>query len=165
MKKLNTIFLTITLFSLVLLLYSWYNNREFDNNPISQDIKQMVATKKFEMLKTIKYKYKIDFKVPLIITDKMNSKLFGLTTFDTKTQKIKVYLNKKRFKESLNYMLEDVIAHEYAHALMFSFGNFSSKNSGHTLAWQKICKSLNGKRCDRFVNHNDILIDKTKLPF
>ena len=164
-KKLNIIFLTITLFSFILLMYSWYNDKEFDDNPLSNEIQKEIATKRLKITKLIRDKYRIDFKIPLLVTNKMNSKLFGLTSYDTKTQDIKIYLNKKRFKESKNYMLEDVIPHEYAHALMFWFGDFSSENSGHTVTWQKICKNLDGKRCDRFVNHNDILIDKTKLPF
>lgn len=147
------------------MLFSWYNNYKFDNNPLSNEINQKIAIKKFEIKQLIKKRYKIDFNPAVIVIDEMKSKLFGMAHFDIKTYEIKIYLNKKRFKESLNYMLEDVMPHEYAHALMFKFGYFSNKNSGHTDEWQKICKNLNGKRCDRFVNHNDILIDKTKLPF
>lgn len=164
-KNLYVIFFSITVLSAILLLFSWYNNYKFDNNPLSNEIHQKIAIKKFEIKQLIKKKYKIDFNPAVIVIDEMNSQLFGMAHFDTKTYEIKIYLNKKRFKESLNYMIEDVMPHEYAHALMFKFGYFSNENSGHTLAWQKICKNLNGKRCDRFVNHNDIIIDKTKLPF
>jgi len=159
------IFSIITIGSLILLIYSWYKDYQFDNNPLSKDISQKIAAKKFEIKRLIKNKYQTNIEFDLIVTNKMNSNLFGLASYDVNTNEIKIYLNKKRFKESLDYMIEDVMPHEYAHALMFSFGSFSNKNSGHTVAWQKICKNLNGKRCDRFVNHNDILIGKTKLPF
>ena len=160
-NKLNITFLSLTVLCLGLLLNSSYKNYKFDNNPLSNEINKKIAMKKSEIRKLIKKRYKVEFNPSVIVTDKMSGKLFGMAAIDA--NEIKIYLNKKRFKESLNYMIEDVLPHEYAHALMFRFGNFSSKNSGHTITWQKICKNLNGSRCDRFVNHNDILIDKTKL--
>jgi len=149
--------------SLLLFAYSWYGSYKFDNNPLSKNIRQQIAKKEFEIKILIKKHYKIDIDIPIIVTDKMNSKLFGMATFDTSTNKIKIYLNKKRFKESLRYMLDDVLPHEYAHALMFSFKYFSNENSGHTKKWQKACINLNGIKCNRFVDHNDIVINKTKL--
>jgi len=162
-KRLYMIFFGITILSLFLLLFSWYKSYQFDHNPISNDIKRQVKNKQIQLVKLIKRKYQMNFIVPLIITDQMKSSLFGMTTYETKRNQITIYLNKKRFKESLDYMIDDVIPHEYAHAIMFKFGNFSNKNAGHTLQWQKVCRSLEGLRCDRFVNHKDILIDKTKL--
>jgi|GEM_PF-384854 len=162
-KTLYGIFFSITLISVLLLLFSWYKNYQFDNNPISNEIQKKVQEKKIQMIKLIRRHYNIYVNIPILITDKMNSKLFGMTVYDNKDSSIKIYLNKKRFKESINYMIDDVIAHEYAHALMFKKGEFSSKNSGHTLKWQKACLLLEGNRCDRFVNHKDILMDKTKL--
>jgi len=162
-KRLYIIFFSVTVLSLFLLLLSWYKSYQFDNNPLSQDIQRKVHNKQVQLVKLIKRKYKINFNVPLLVSDQMNSSLFGMTTYDSKINRITIYLNKKRFKESLDYMIDDVIPHEYAHALMFKFGNFSNENAGHTLQWQKVCLSLEGLKCDRFVNHHDILIDKTKL--
>jgi len=146
-------------------MYSWYGSYSFDKNPLSNNIQEQISKKVFEIRMLIKKHYNVNINIPIIITNKMNSKLFGIATFDTSTNTIKIYLNKKRFKESLTYMLDDVLPHEYAHALMFSFGNFSNQNSGHTKNWQKACRNLNGTKCNRFVNHNDIVINKTKLPF
>ena len=162
-KKLYMIFFIITLISLLLLFYTWYKDYKFDNSPVSDEIKKRVTVKKQRILKIIHNKYKINFNIPLRISEKMDSRLFGATVYDSKTKKIEVYLNKKRFKENIDYMIDDVMPHEYAHALMFRLGEFSNENSGHTLRWQKVCLELEGKRCDRFVNHNDILIDKTKM--
>jgi predicted SprT family Zn-dependent metalloprotease len=78
-------------------------------------------------------------------------------------KQIKIYLNKNRFKENEEYMIDDVMPHEYAHAIMFELGNFSDENKGHPKKWQTICKKLNGLRCDRFVNHQDILIEKLNI--
>ena len=74
--------------------------------------------------------------------------------------KIKIELNKKRFQENENYMINYVLPHEYAHALMFYFGKFEEENGGHTTLWQKFCFDVGGIKCDRFVDHNDILIEK-----
>jgi predicted SprT family Zn-dependent metalloprotease len=164
-KKLNLLFLTIIIVCVILLMLSWYKGYEFDNNPLSQDIQKEITKKEYEIRRLIKEKYNVNMNIPLVVTDKMNGKLFGMATFDTQTNIIQIFLNKKRFKESKDYMLNDVMPHEYAHALMFYFGDFSKQNSGHTMLWEKACKKLNGSRCDRFVNHDDILIDKIKLSF
>lgn len=92
----------------------------------------------------------------------MANNLFGLAVY-TQEHKIKIVLNKNRFQESVDYMVDYVLPHEYAHALMFRFGDFTKKNGGHTKKWQKICLSLNGKKCDRYVKHNDIIFGK--IPF
>ncbi|NQY92733.1 MAG: hypothetical protein HRT43_01090, partial [Campylobacteraceae bacterium] len=99
------IFFIITVLSLSLLLLSWYNSYQFDHNPISSEIKREVKNKQIYLVKLIQKKYQINLKVPLIITDKMNSSLFGMTTYDSKINKITIYLNKKRFKESLDYSM------------------------------------------------------------
>ena len=57
-------------------------------------------------------------------------------------------------------MIDYVLPHEYAHALMFIFNKFPKQNAGHTKLWQKICLTLEGKKCDRFVKHNDIMMGK-----
>ncbi len=57
-------------------------------------------------------------------------------------------------------MIEYVLPHEYAHALMFHFKDFTKVNGGHSKKWQQICLSIDGKKCDRFVEDNDILIEK-----
>ena len=71
--------------------------------------------------------------------------------------------NKNHFKESLNYMIQSVIPHEYAHAVMFYLKDFSTQNSGHSKKWQTICETLSQKQCDRYANQHDILIEKTSF--
>lgn len=103
--------------------------------------------------------YNISSSIPILISDKMPSKLYGAATYDT-NKKTVIYLNKKQFQESSDYMIENVLPHEYAHAVMFKLGFLTKKNGGHTLKWQQICRNLGGVKCDRFVNHEDILIGK-----
>lgn len=162
LKKLNLFFLTITILGSAFLLFSWYENYQFKNNPLDKNITEQVY-KKHKYLEKLTYqKFGIKRKIPVKISDKMPSSLFGAATF-SKDGKIEIFLNKKRFQESVEYMIEDVLPHEYAHALMFVNNDFTDKKGGHTLKWQKFCKSLNGLRCDRFVDHNDIIIGKTNF--
>lgn len=162
LNKLKQLFLIVTIISSLILVYNWYKTFEFKNNPLSKDIKKQIFLKQKELEFLTKKKFGISKKIPIRISDKMPSKLFGAATF-SKDEKITIYLNKNRFHESTSYMIEDVLPHEYAHALMFSIGNFSKQNGGHTKKWQNICKALNGKRCNRFVNHDDIIIGKTNF--
>lgn len=162
-QKFKKIFLLITIGALALLVYLWYENYSFNNKPLDEKYKIEIY-KKHQKLKTLAFRhFNIRRSFPIIISDKMNSNRFGMATYSS-NGKIVIHLNKKRFKENPNYMIDDVLPHEYAHAIMFYFKDFSKQNSGHTKRWQNICIKLEGSRCDRFVNHQDILIEKTN-PF
>lgn len=161
-KNLQKIFLLITISAFALLVLLWYEDYTFDKKPLDEKYKAQLKLK----IKELNYLSRINFNItrefPIIISDEMNAKRFGMAVHK-RDGSIEIYLNKKRFKESSNYMINDVLPHEYAHAIMFHIGDFSNKNSGHTKKWQNICKRLNGLRCERFVNHSDILIEKTKI--
>ena len=101
------------------------------------------------------------FKVPLIVTDKFKSNLYGPTSY--KNGVIKIYLNKKVMKESMDYMVESVIAHEYAHALMFKLGHLHAKDDGHSKEWQLSCVKLGAKDCQQYVDRKEIIM--SKMPF
>ena len=162
LKKLKSFFLLVTILASFLLLYLWYDNYQFSNNSLEKKYQVQINSKQ-KKLEFLSYKYfKITRKFPIIISDKLENNRYGMATFD-KQRQIKIYLNKKRFKENHKYMINDVLVHEYAHAIMFQKNDFTNKNSGHTKKWQNICKALEGQRCDRFVNNKDILIEKINL--
>ncbi len=158
MNNIFKIFTAIVIVSLSLMVIIFYNDYNFKSNPLSKDIQKRLYAKKKQVVYQIKIKYNINLKVPIIVSDKLPNNLFGLTSF--KDGKIKIYLNKKRFKENENYMIESVLEHEYAHAVMFYFKKFTKSNGGHTKQWQQICLNISDNKCNRFVGHNDILIEK-----
>jgi predicted SprT family Zn-dependent metalloprotease len=162
MQNFYKIFLAITIISVVLLGYIYYQNNHFKNNPLSYEIKYQLKQKEYQLKKLVFQKYHKKVNIPIIISSKMANKLFGLASFDDDSN-IKIYLNKNRFQESTPYMIDYVLPHEYAHALMFVFNKFSKQNGGHTKLWQDICLSLEGKKCDRFVKDNDILMGKLEF--
>lgn len=162
LQKLKFAFLSISVLATIFLIYNWYGVYQFKNNPLDAKILKEIKIKHLELEKLTYQKFGINKKIPVMISDKMPSSLYGAATY-SKTNEIKIYLNKKRFKESSDYMLDNVLPHEYAHALMFATNNFTDENGGHSLKWQKICQALNGLKCDRFVNHNDIIIGKTNF--
>ncbi|WP_072682027.1 SprT-like domain-containing protein [Arcobacter sp. LA11] len=162
LKKLKIFFIIVVILGTLFLVYSWYKNYQFKNNPLNQNIVEKI-NKKHKELEILTYqKFNIKRKIPVTVSDKMPSKLYGAATF-SKSGQIQIFLNKKYFQESLEYMIDDVLPHEYAHALMFVKGNTTNQKGGHTKEWQNICKSLNGLRCDRFVNIDDIIIGKTNF--
>lgn len=162
-NKLITYFFMITLFAVVALFLLFYDNYQFKSSSLPKNVQSKIYKKSKEITERIFLNYGIHLKVPIIISNTLPNKNFGMASYNTRTEKIVIYLNKKRFQESEKYMINNVLPHEYAHALMFYFKNFSKRNSGHTKEWQKACLNLGGIKCDRFVTHQDIVIDKTNF--
>lgn len=160
--KLYYFFFALVIVSVFLLAYNWHKDYEFDTNPLSQKLEKQIFEKKQQTRQLLRANFGFDLDVPLIVSEKLPSSLFGAAVF-TQDEKIIIYLNKKRFKESSDYMIHHVIPHEYAHAVMFYLKDFSKEQSGHSKKWQNICKKLNGIKCDRFVDTHDIIIGKTSF--
>ncbi len=160
-KKLEAIFITIIFFALTLLGYNYYKNYSFNNNEIPQSYKQLILEKEKEILYNMQKNFAFVYKVPLIVTDKFKGRLYGLTSY--KNGEIKIYLNKKVMRESMDYMIESVIAHEYAHALMFKLGHMHIGDDGHSKEWQETCMKLGGKDCQQYVDQKEIIL--SKMPF
>ena len=160
-KKLETIFLLIIVIAVTLLGYNYYKSYTFKNNDISPQYKKLIKDKEIEVLQNMKNTFGYTFKVPIIVTDRFKGRLFGLTSY--KNGDIKIYLNKKVMQESMDYIVDSVIAHEYAHALMFKLGHIHTENKGHPKKWQDICVKLGGKDCQQYVDQREIIM--SKMPF
>lgn len=161
MKKVYSIFLIITILSVIGIIYIQYDKANFKNNPLSANITNKINQEVLKIRQKIFQIYGVNVNFPIKISDKLPNNLYGMATIDKKKQII-IYLNKNRFKESENYMYS-VLAHEYAHAMMFYFGDLTQVNSGHTKKWQQICYDIGGTTCERFVDRDDILIDKVRF--
>ena len=162
LDKLKVYFLIVCAIASIILIYLWYENYTFENSPLNTNLQNKISQKHKELKYLAYKKFNVTKNIPVVISDKMPSKIYGMATINN-SNKIVIYLNKKRFKESSSYMLDDVLPHEYAHALMFVFNDFSKKNAGHTKRWQNICKELNGIKCDKFVDNHEIVNRKTKF--
>ncbi len=160
-KKLEIIFLLIIFIAVATLGNNYYQSYSFKNNDLPQNYKLRIQKKEQEVLQHMLNNYGLKFKVPLIVTDEFKGKLYGLTSY--KNGEIKIYLNKKVMKESMDYMVESVIAHEYAHALMFKLSYFETSNAGHSSKWKELCINLGGVDCQQYVNHQEIIM--SKMPF
>ncbi|MBL6969860.1 MAG: SprT-like domain-containing protein [Campylobacterales bacterium] len=161
MKNIFRIFTAVVAISMVLLMVISYNNSKYDGKELPLEIQTKLKQKEYHIQKLIVQKYNKNINIPIIISDKIKDNLFGLAVYDQNS--IKIILNKNRFQESSDYMIDYVLPHEYAHALMFVFRDFTKENGGHTLKWQKICLDLEGKKCDRFVKHDDIVLGKLEF--
>jgi len=156
-KKLEIFFIATIFIALSYMLYSYYDSYTYKHNDISEAYKQRILDKEREVLSLMKKHYGVSMNIPLIVTDKFKGRLYGLTSYEK--GKITIYLNKKVMKESMNYIVDSVIAHEYAHALMFKLGNYK-KGDGHSSAWQEACVKIGGLNCDRYVNGHDVVMAK-----
>lgn len=160
-KKLETIFLLIIVIAITILGYNYYKSYTFKNYEISDAYKKLILDKEKEIIQNMQDNFGFVFEVPLIVSDKFKGKLYGLTLY--KNGEIKIYLNKKVMQESMDYMVDSVIAHEYAHALMFKLGHIHTENKGHPKKWQDICVKLGGKDCQQYVDQREIIM--SKMPF
>lgn len=160
-KRLEIVFISIILIAIIVLANNYYKSYSFKNNDIPDSYKQRITSKEQEVLHQMQQAYGFTFKVPLIVTDEFKGKLYGLTSY--KDGEIKIYLNKKVMWESMDYMVDSVIAHEYAHALMFKLGYIATGDDGHSKEWQQTCLKLGGIDCQQYVDHQEIIM--SKLPF
>lgn len=159
-KNFELLFLGIIVLASLLLAKNFYDDYSFKNNDIPQSYKDRITQKEQEVLSLMQKNYGFSFKVPLIVTDEFKGRLYGLTAY--RDGEIKIYLNKKVMQESIDYMIDNVIAHEYAHALMFKLQNFT-RGDGHSKEWQEACIRLGGLKCEQYVNSHDVVMGK--LPF
>ena len=159
-KKLEYIFIATTLLAILVLLFNFYTSYSFKNNPLPKSDIQKIEHQEELILQNMQKNFGYHYKFPLIITDKIPGRLYGLTSYEN--GHITIYLNKKVMRESMDYMLSNVIAHEYAHALMFKLGLFS-KEDGHSKRWQETCQKLGANECRQYVNQNEIIM--SKMPF
>jgi len=160
-KKLELIFITVIVFALSLLAYNYYKSYTFKNNPLPAEYIKQIESKEQNVLQNMYKNFGFSCKFPLVVTDEIPGKLYGLTAYQN--GKITIYLNKKVMQESFPYMLESVIAHEYAHALLFKLGQNTNEKAGHSKGWQRTCQLLGGKDCQQYVNQHEIII--SKMPF
>jgi predicted SprT family Zn-dependent metalloprotease len=158
-KKLEYAFILLIIFALLFLAKNYYDDYQFKNNPIPKEYKLAISKKEKEVLALMQKHYGLVYKVPLIVTDEFKGRLYGLTVY--KDGDVKIYLNKKVMQESFDYIIDSVIAHEYAHALMFRLGNFSG--DGHSKEWQEACVKLGGIGCMQYVDRDDVIMGK--VPF
>lgn len=160
-KKLEFIFVSVILLAMSVLGLNYYKSYTFKNNDLPESYKKRIQMKEKEVLSNMQKHYGFTLDIPLIVTDKFQGRLYGLTSY--KNGHIKIYLNKKVMKESLEYILEAVIAHEYAHALMFKQGHLHTKEKGHSALWQQTCVKLGGEDCQQYVDQQEIIM--SKMPF
>ena len=160
-KKLEVIFLFIIFISVGILGSNYYKSYTFKNNDLPQSYQERIKAKEQEVLQYMENNYNVRYKFPLVVTDEFKGKLYGLTSYSK--GEIIIYLNKKVMQESMDYMIDSVIAHEYAHALMFKIGEFNTSNEGHSQKWKELCINLGGADCRQYVNHQEIIL--SKIPF
>ncbi|MDF1876209.1 SprT-like domain-containing protein [Sulfurimonas sp. SAG-AH-194-L11] len=160
-KKLEFAFVSLILIATTVLIYNYYNSYTFKHSPLPKSYLQEIALKEKEVLKNMQRNFGFSQKFELIITDDIPGRLYGLTSYDKGL--IKIYLNKKVMQESFKYIIESVIAHEYAHALMFKLSRDTKEKAGHSDEWKRTCQLLGGKDCRQYVNQREIII--SKMPF
>jgi len=160
-KKLEYSFLALIVGAAVFLVYNYYLDNSFKNSDLPESYKERIFNKEEEVLANMQKNFGYVFRVPLIVTDEFKGRLYGLTSYNN--GEIKIYLNKKVMQESMDYMVDSVIAHEYAHALMFKLGHMDKHSDGHSREWQETCKKLGGDDCQRYVDQKEIIM--SKMPF
>ena len=164
LKKIQIFFAIIVAFAIVILILNWYNSYSFKNNPIPLEYQQAIDKKEQEVLRYMKKNLGFKFQVPIIVTDEIPGKIYGVTSMN-KEGKIMIYLNKKVMRESMDYILDSVIAHEYAHAVLFKTGDYKRDADGHSELWRQVCIELGGLNCQKYVDSHDVIMRKLTTVF
>ncbi len=160
-KPLEVIFLFIILLFSSILVSNYYTSYLFKNTPLPQEYQDKIKIKEQEVLEHMHKHYGFVYKFPLIVTDRLKGKLYGVSAYEN--GHVSIYLNKNVMQESFDYIIDEVIPHEYAHALLMYKGYLNESKQGHSKRWQTVCLKLGGKECKQYVNHEEIVIGK--LPF
>lgn len=160
-KKLEFIFASVIVIAMSILATNYYKEYSFTHNEIPQSYKERISQKVQDILERMQMNFGFRVEVPIVVTDKIKGRLYGFTSYDN--GQITIYLNKNVMRESMDYMIDSVIAHEYAHALMFKFNPYYISQGGHSKEWQSICQKLGGVDCQQYVNQHEIIM--SKLPF
>ncbi len=101
-KKLEFVFITVIILALTLLSFNAYKDYAFKRDDIPQSFKQRIKEKEKDVLVHMRENFGFVFEVPLIVTDKFTSRLYGLTFYEYGD--IKIYLNKRTLDdEALTY--------------------------------------------------------------
>lgn len=160
-KRMELIFLTMILLFASILGYNMLKNYQFKHTDLPESYKEKITQREQKILSNMQTNLGFRYKFPLIVTDRIPGRLYGLTTLND--GKIKIYLNKKVMQESFDYIIDEVIAHEYAHAVLMQLGYIDEVKAGHSKRWEKVCKALGGKECRQYVNQKEIIM--AKMPF
>lgn len=160
-KKLELFFLAVIITAGVFLGLNYYRSYSFKHNPLPKEYLQRIANKEQDVLAHMQKNFGFTVKFPIIITDKIPGRLYGLTSYEN--GHITIFLNRKVMQESIDYIIDSVIPHEYAHALLFYLHKNSNEKAGHSKLWQQTCQKLGGKDCRQYVDQQEIVL--SKLPF
>ena len=161
-RSLERLFLGIIFVALSIIGYNSYSDYRFEKE---FDVRYLppLQQKEQKILENMQRNFGFSKKFPIIVTEKLPARIYGLSTLDD--GKVIIYLNKKLFKESFDYILDDVLAHEYAHALLLASGRRSAVDGGHSKLWRSTCKRLGGLHCERYVDREDVVNRKLKKLF
>ncbi|QOP46768.1 SprT-like domain-containing protein [Sulfurimonas paralvinellae] len=160
-KRLELFFLSLILVAVSILGVNYYRSYSFKHNPLPNEYLQRIHNKEQDVLEHMQRNFGFRIEFPIIITDKIPGRLYGLTSYEN--GRITILLNKKVMQESMDYMIESVIPHEYAHALLFYLHKNSNEKSGHSELWKETCQKLGGQDCRQYVDQQEIIL--SKMPF
>jgi len=160
-KRLEIFFIVMILAAGAVLGINYYKDYSFKHNPLPDTYLKRIADKEKDVLEHMQKNFGFQVKFPTIITGRIPGRLYGLTSYEN--GHITIYLNKKVMQESMDYMIDSVIPHEYAHALLFYLHKNSNEKNGHSRLWQRTCQKLGGVDCRQYVDQQEIVM--SKLPF
>jgi hypothetical protein len=98
-KRLELFFLSIILIEATLLGINYYRSYTFKHNPLPQEYLERIARKEKDVLAHMQKNFGFSVKFPIIITDKIPGRLYGLTSYEN--GQITILLNKKVMQESM----------------------------------------------------------------
>ena len=157
------IIFVVIFISLLVIYMNYTNTKKFKENPISKYSKQQIEDKRVELVSIIEKKFYLSLDIPIIVMDNKNlifknSRAWGITEY--KNGNIKIYIKKNILKESEKYVLNTVLPHEFAHAIMFKNNHFYEGKEGHNSKWKEICETISNDTCSMYVDREKVVKQK-----
>jgi SprT protein len=157
-SKLTNIIVFMITISIIGIIYNTIKADRLKNSDLSPQIEARIKQKIAYLDQKAYEYYGIRLNIPIKLIDDVPQRIWGMMVY-TEQGPQKIVVNRVQLKESPNYIIENVLPHEWAHAIERILHGTKDRE-GHGEAWLKICNQLSKNRCQRYVHTEKVATEK-----
>jgi SprT protein len=157
-NSMSFIIIGIMIISLSAMFYNYQKFETLKTSELSDLTKERIKLEVQRLNKLSLDIYGVVLNIPLELVDEVPQNIWGMMIYNQEGPQ-KIVINKTQLKESPNYIIEFVLAHEWAHAVE-RIQNTTTKKSTHGKQWLAICNQLSIGRCRQYVHTEKVAREK-----